>query len=132
VAEEREWPWLGVIITDYSNDDPNSVGGRESGAYVTGVDKGGPSAAAGVLRHDIIIAIDGRSATNTREVNCLIQPRHPGEVVLVTVKRGGRPRSFSVTLGRWPEADDFPRPQLAGCGPSRVSVAPEARAQVSA
>jgi S1-C subfamily serine protease len=121
VAEVRGWPWLGVIITDINTDDPESVGGPEGGSYVTGVDRDGPSASAGVLRHDIIGAIDGRTAINTKELNCLIQPRRPGEIVLVTIKRGGRSRSIPVTLGHWPDAEDFPRPQLASCGPSQVS-----------
>lgn len=123
-AQHLDWPWLGVIIADVGANDPEGVGGAPgSGIYITGVDQNGPSFAAGILRHDIIVAVNGRPSGNTRELNCQIQPMRPGEVVLVTVTRGGRPLSFSVTLGRWPRSGNFPLPNFVECGRDRVSGA---------
>ena len=129
-AQHMDWPWLGVVIADVGSTDPEGAGGNVGGGtYVTGVDQDGPSSVAGLLRHDIIVAVDGRPAGNTRELNCLIQPRRPGEVVMVTIMRGGRPRTFSVTLGRWPQSEHFPRPNFVECGRDRLSraISPEPR-----
>lgn len=117
-----EWPWLGVIITDFNNGTLlGNEGGVSGGAYVTGVEQPGPASAAGLHSHDIIIAVDGLAAVNTRELTCLIQGKRPGDTVSVTIMRGGRRKSMPTTLGRWPEAKDFPRPAMANCGRDPVS-----------
>lgn len=121
-GQAPDWPWLGVIITDITKSDLDGRGGGEGGSYVTGVETPGPASAAGVLRHDIIVAVDGRAAINTRELTCLIQGRRPGDVVLVTIMRGGRQQSMTAKLARWPEFKDFPRPRSGDCGKDRVSA----------
>ena len=122
MGQAQEWPWLGVIITDISNGKLQGYeGGGGGGAYVTGVEQHGPASAAGLHSHDIIIAVDGRTALNTRELTCLIQGKRPGDTVSVTIVRGGRQRSVPATLGHWPPSKDFPRPALANCGKDPVS-----------
>jgi hypothetical protein len=121
-GQGREWPWLGVIITDIGSGAPLGYeGGSGGGAYVTGVEQPGPASAAGLHSHDIIIAVDGLAAVNTRELTCLIQGKRPGDIVSVTIMRGGRQKSVPTTLGRWPEGKDFPRPAVANCGRDPVS-----------
>lgn len=120
-GQTQDWPWLGVIITDISSGDVEGYKGGGAGSYVTGIEYAGPASDAGLLRHDIIIAVDGRSALNTRELTCLIQGRRPGDVVSVTVMRAGRQQSMPATLGRWPPSKDFPRPALGNCGKEPVS-----------
>ncbi|MBX9590605.1 MAG: PDZ domain-containing protein [Hyphomonadaceae bacterium] len=116
----EDWPWLGVIITDTNGSNLEGYGGS-GGSYVTGIESAGPAFTAGLLRHDIIIAVDGLSTVNTRELTCLIQGKRPGDTVLVTVMRAGRQTSLPATLGRWPESREFPRPALAHCGRDPVS-----------
>ena len=120
-GQTQEWPWLGVIITDISSGNVEGYNGGGAGSYVTGVEYAGPASAAGLLRHDIITAVDGRTALNTRELTCIIQGKRPGDTVSVTVMRGGRQQSMPATLGRWPESKEFPRPALANCGKDPVS-----------
>ena len=120
-GQTQDWPWLGVIITDIGSGDVEGYQGGGAGSYVTGVEHAGPASDAGLIRHDIIIAVDGRSALNTRELTCLIQGRRPGDVVSVTVMRAGRQQSMPATLGRWPPSKDFPRPALGNCGQAPVS-----------
>jgi PDZ domain len=119
LGQLRDWPWLGVVITDVNGNFTGGGGG--GGSYVTGVDHAGPASSAGLMRHDIIIAIDGRAALNPRELTCLIQGRRPGDIVSVTVMRAGQPTSLSTTLGRWPDGKEFPRPAAASCGKDPVS-----------
>jgi serine protease Do len=121
VAQVRDWPWLGVIITDISSGNVEGYIGGGGGAYVTGVEQPGPAFAAGLSRHDIIVGVDGRSTLNTRELTCLIQVKRPGDTILVTVMRGGRQQSVPATLGRWPENKEFPRPAVGNCGGDPVS-----------
>ena len=121
LGQTPDWPWLGVVISDIRADEAESLGSRESGSLVIGVEFAGPALAAGLRRYDIIVAIDGRPAANTRELTCLIQGQRPGDVVLVTIVRAGRSRVVSATLGRWPDAKDFPKPPRADCGRDKVS-----------
>lgn len=121
IGQTQDWPWLGVIITDISSGNVEGYNGGGAGSYITGVENGGPASAAGLLRHDIIVAVDGRSAVNTRELTCLIQGRRPGDTVSVTVMRAGQQQSIPATLGSWPPSKEFPRPALGNCGKEPVS-----------
>lgn len=120
-GQTQNWPWLGVIITDISSPHVHGDVGSGGGSYVTGVETPGPAFAAGLFHHDIIIAIDGRTTQNTRELTCLIQGKRPGDRVSVTIMRGGKERSMTATLGAWPPSMDFPRPAIANCGKEPVS-----------
>jgi S1-C subfamily serine protease len=128
IAQLRDWPWLGVSITDISSGNVEGYTGGGSGAYVTGVDTPGPAESAGLHRHDIIVGLDGHTTLNTRELTCLLQGKRPGEIVEVIYTRGGRVNRMSVTLGSWPGASDFPRPANARCGAAPVSALPAAPA----
>lgn len=130
VAQNRGWPWLGVIITDINRLNVQGYDGGGSGAYVTGVEQPGPASTAGLQRHDIIVAVDGRTTLNTRELTCVIQGKRPGDVVSVTVMRGGKPHSITAMLGSWPDSTEFPRPTPGNCGGEPVSglTVPEKKA----
>jgi len=123
-AQLREWPWLGVSITDITSGNVEGYTGGGGGAYVTGVDTPGPAATAGLSRHDIIVGLNGRATINTRELTCLLHGKRPGETVEVMFTRGGQGRTTNVTLGSWPGSSDFPRPANARCGADPVSGLP--------
>lgn len=123
-AQLRDWPWLGVSITDISSGNVEGYTGGGSGAYVTGVDTPSPAASAGLHRHDIIVGLDGRTTLNTRELICLLQSKRPGEVIEVTFTRGGRVATMKVALGAWPGSSDFPLPANGRCGAAPVSGQP--------
>ena len=95
-AQLREWPWLGVSITDITSGNVEGYTGGGGGAYVTGVDTPGPAANAGLNRHDIIVGLNGRATINTRELTCLLHGRRPGEPSKScshAAVRAGQPRS---------------------------------------
>jgi S1-C subfamily serine protease len=121
-GQAPDWPWLGVIISDITAYEGKGRGSSNSGSFVTSVEQPGPASAAGVLRHDIIVGIDGRPAGNTRELTCLIQSRRPGDVVRVMVMRSGQQRVITARLGRWPENNNFPQPRRSDCGRDKVSA----------
>ena len=120
-AQLRDWPWLGVSITDITSGNVEGYTGGGGGAYVTGVDMPGPAASAGLHRHDIIVGLNGYATINTRELTCLLQDKRPGEIVEVMFTRGGRGRTTMVTLGAWPGSSDFPRPANGRCSGAPVS-----------
>jgi S1-C subfamily serine protease len=49
---------------------------------------------------DIIVAVDGKRVRNSDELLNLVEAHEPGEVVVLTVMRGGRRRDVRVVLGR--------------------------------
>jgi S1-C subfamily serine protease len=89
----------------------------EEGVLVQQVEEGGPAAAAGIrgattaaevegqqfgLGGDIITAIDGEKIASTEDLVKTISDAHAGETVEVTVIRGERTATVSVTLAERP------------------------------
>lgn len=74
------------------------------GAMVMNVDKGGPSAAAGIRQGDVIVAVNDQKLSGVRALSRTLGPASVGAVVDVAVRRGGEPVSFKVTVGERPEA----------------------------
>jgi putative serine protease PepD len=60
---------------------------------------GSPAAKAGLQSGDLITAIDGKPVTSTDQFIASLDNYSPGDVVTLTVKRGGRTLSLKVTLG---------------------------------
>jgi S1-C subfamily serine protease len=86
----------------------------EEGVLVSEVVKGGPADEAGiqggttsatiegtsvVLGGDIITKIDGRKISGMDQVVNVVNAAKPGEKLAVTVLRGGKPKTLTVTLG---------------------------------
>lgn len=74
------------------------------GAMVMNVDKGGPSAAAGIRQGDVIVAINDQKLSGVRALSRTLGPSTVGAVIDVAARRGGEPVSFKVTVGERPEA----------------------------
>ncbi len=86
---------LGVGLQDDQDAVPTT-----SGAVVASVVAGGPAAKAGFKVGDVITAVDGQPIPDADAAVTAIRADHkPGDVVHVTVRRGGQTLSITVTLG---------------------------------
>ena len=95
--------WIGIESQDIT---PELAGnfklGRERGAIIAGVVRGGPADRAGMRPGDILLAVKGRKVGNTSDMMNLIAELPPGEKVPMTVMRKNRETTLAVTVGRRP------------------------------
>jgi putative serine protease PepD len=69
------------------------------GARVNGVTPDGPAAAAGLRDGDVITEIDGTPVADATDLIVDVRSLAPGDVVTLTVERGGSTTTVDVTLG---------------------------------
>ncbi len=89
-------PYLGVTTGDARTG---------TGAVVAAVVPGGPADDAGLRAGDRIVAIAGRSVTQSADVSSAVSARKPGDEVEIRIRRRGADdeRTLRVTLGTRPE-----------------------------
>ena len=80
-------------------------------------DQSTPSVEAGLQIDDDIVAIDGVDTTDWRETVKYISAR-PGEVVTLTIDRGGEVFDETVTLASIPDSENDGQRGFLGVGPS--------------
>jgi len=84
-----------------------SVPVRAGGVRIVVVTSG--SRAAGVLEPgDVIVAADGKSVRTRPDLTAILGPHRPGDVVKITVRRGGRRLTFSIRTTADPERPKRP------------------------
>lgn len=69
-----------------------------SGVRVRGVLPGGAAEAAGVRAGDLLTAVDGRRVGRVAEAIAAIQLKRPGQAVVLSLSRAGRPLTASLIL----------------------------------
>jgi S1-C subfamily serine protease len=74
------------------------------GAMVMSVDKGGPSAAAGIRQGDVIVGWNDEKLSGVRSLLRSLGPESVGSVVDVAVRRAGEPMRVKLTIGERPDA----------------------------
>jgi S1-C subfamily serine protease len=89
--------WLGVRGEDLELSMAASLG-LTGGALVNDITKGSPADVAGIHAQDIITAVNGKHISGIADVIVNVRTRKVGDVVKVTVWRGGHPQTFDVTL----------------------------------
>jgi S1-C subfamily serine protease len=112
---ERGYLGIESVTIDGSLEDLNLP--VDQGALVQRVSPGSPAAKAGVkggeieaqldgqaffLGGDVVVAIDGRKVRTNADVTRLVTARKPGDVVELTVLRGGRERTLRAELSERP------------------------------
>ncbi|HTX45838.1 MAG TPA: trypsin-like peptidase domain-containing protein [Solirubrobacteraceae bacterium] len=83
-----------------------SVGGAQIATSADGgspIESGSPAAKAGLQPGDLITAVNGKSVTSTDAFIATLGNYSPGNVVTLTVKRGGKTMQVKVTLGVRPQ-----------------------------
>lgn len=76
--------------------------------------RGSPAAAAGVEPGDVLIALDGQSVQEPRQVQETVARSAPSARVAVLLERDGRQRLLPVQLARLPDAEDRMRLHFVG------------------
>ena len=95
--------WLGVAIQDVTVELGKSIGvPANSGVLISDVTRDGPAGKAGLERGDVITAIDGVKTKDSTQLRNLVALAGKGKKVRVDLLRGGKEKSFEVTLGELP------------------------------
>jgi S1-C subfamily serine protease len=108
-------PYLGITSARITPDLAKQLKlPTDQGALVQSVVPGGPADKAGIrggrgtgpgglaVGGDLIVEVDGRKITNPNDVAAAIANKKPGDKVTIKVLRGGKARTFTVTLGKRP------------------------------
>ena len=77
---------------------PDFAGTEKEGMRIDGVTPGRPASKAGLLKGDIIIAIDGKKVGSIYDYMARMKAYSPGQIISVDVMRGNVKKIFLVTL----------------------------------
>ncbi len=97
--------FLGVETSDVTPAIAKSLNLQtKTGAVIRRVTKGAAADSAGLKANDVIVAIGGRPVHGPQDVGAEIRRYAPGDKVDVTVERGGKDTTVSVTLAARPDS----------------------------
>lgn len=95
--------YLGVMIQPVTPDLAKSFNLPDtSGALVGGVSPKTPAEQAGLKEGDVITAVNGKKAADSRHVRLMISQNAPGSTIKLTIVRDGKAREVSVKLAEMP------------------------------
>lgn len=95
--------WIGVTLQPLDENLAKSFGLENTkGVLIADVSKGEPGDKAGLQAGDIVIAVDGKQADNSRALVGIIGSKSPNDKVVLTIIRDGKKRNIAVTLGERP------------------------------
>jgi serine protease Do/serine protease DegQ len=101
VTGEVSRGFLGVSLQELTPDLIETYGLRERrGALVTDVVEGGPAAAAGLRREDVILQVNGRDVRSVQDLRLRIASILPGTEIELTIFRDREERRVRVKLAR--------------------------------
>lgn len=111
-------PWLGLKGQAVTFDIAQAQGlDRPVGVIVSEVFEDGPADLAGLRRGDLVLEIDGREVFDEKGLKFLAATRSVGDLVPLSVLRGGKERSFLVRLDVPPGASETDLVLLEGRHP---------------
>jgi serine protease Do len=91
---------LGVVIQNVTQGLADSFGlPQPEGALVSNVEKGSPSAAAGIEPGDVILKLNGQPLKDSTELPVQIAALSPGTTVALEIWRNHETRTINVKLG---------------------------------
>ncbi|MFI6606288.1 trypsin-like peptidase domain-containing protein [Streptomyces sp. NPDC050507] len=91
-------PVIGVSLDMKYTGDGAKVGAEGAGGK-SSVTEGGPGAKAGIRPGDVITEVDGRQVHSGEELIVKIRSHRPGDRLELTLTRGGKDLSMTLTLG---------------------------------
>ncbi|MDQ3185079.1 MAG: Do family serine endopeptidase [Pseudomonadota bacterium] len=100
--------WIGVEVQDLTPELAESFKRpNTNGALIAGVLKGGPADQAGVKPGDILVAVDGKTVTDSSVMLDLIAALPPGKTATILVIRNQTEKPVKLDVGKRPK----PMPQ---------------------
>ncbi len=72
------------------------------GALIAEVTPGSPGEQAGLKTGDIVTELDGKSVTDSRQLQLMIAEKPPGSRVSMKIVRDGKEQALTVQLGELP------------------------------
>lgn len=72
-----------------------------------------PAANAGLMDHDIVVAVDGSSDAGAHDIRSKLKKMKPGETIVFTIQRGNSKQTMTLTSTAW-IAEHMVRPLQAG------------------
>jgi serine protease Do len=99
-----EWGWLGVSITEVSDDDAERLKLAEAkGVLVRGVIPGEPADRGGLKTNDVLTTLDGAPLDGPRDLQRLVSSSPVGKKVKVGLVRDGARKELEVEIGLYRE-----------------------------
>ncbi len=97
--------YIGIQMTDLNDEAKEYLRLPDrNGVLVQDVVAGGPAAAAGVQREDVIRKADGEAVKDGRDLLARIASRKPGDRIRLDLLRGGKAVTTELTLATRPDA----------------------------
>jgi len=95
--------WLGIEVQSLNRALAESFGIADArGVLIAGILSGGPAARAGLVPGDVILRLEGKRVTNTREALNIIARKRPGDTILIDASRAGEILQLEATVGQRP------------------------------
>jgi hypothetical protein len=88
----HEEAFLGVRMTSTTEANGLAV------TSIVGVFAHGPAATAGLRDGDVVLDIGGLAGPDPGDITAMVRAHHPGDVLTMTIRRGGVDRKLSVVL----------------------------------
>jgi serine protease Do len=99
-----ELGWLGFDLQDLTGDLAEALGAPQpTGAVISAVEPSGPAGQAQLRPGDVLEQINGQHQSDARAFMRAIAMSPIGELVQLTVWRGGKEQSLAATVAIWPE-----------------------------
>ncbi|EJF90586.1 Do family serine endopeptidase [Bartonella tamiae] len=95
--------WLGVQIQPVTKEIADSIGLKEAKGAMVADPMDGPAAKAGIKAGDAIIAVNGETVSDARDLARRIANIKPDETATVSVWRGGKKEEVKVKIGSMPQ-----------------------------
>lgn len=95
--------WVGIEVQDLTPELAESFNlAHAQGALIAGVLKGGPADAGGMRPGDILLAVNGKTVTDSASLLNLIAALKPGDKTQLTVARKQQSLALNIQVGRRP------------------------------
>jgi serine protease Do len=101
-----EWGWLGVSITELTDEDVSRLKLAEpKGVLIRAVMPGEPADKGGIKANDVITALDGAPLEGPRDLQRIVSSTPVGKTLRVGLLREGQPAELEVIVGLYKERD---------------------------